>query len=150
MSVRSLLFSALTFLAVGSVLSLEASPLSAQTLTGTWEIAAEGRRGPQTMALELVQEGNVLTGTLTMTMGGPRGGGGGGGGGGPAGRGGSRTVELTDGTVDGKAFSFTITLEMGGNSISQIYSGTFEADEMRGTVEGGRGGGREFTGSRGG
>lgn len=144
MSIRSLMFSALTLFAATSALSLAASPLLAQTLTGTWEISAEGRRGPQTMVLELVQDGTELTGTLTMTMGGRRGGGGGGG------AGGSRTVEISDGIVDGKSFGFAMTLEMGGNSMTQSYSGTFEADEMRGTIEGGRGGGREFTGSRGG
>jgi hypothetical protein len=117
---------------------------SAQTLTGTWQITTEGRRGALTQTLTLTQDGAALTGTLTFTGGGRRGGGGGGGGalGGP--------VAITDGTVTGNAFSFSMTLEFNGNAFTQRYSGTFEGNSMQGTVEGGRGGAAPFTGTRGG
>lgn len=118
------------------------APAAAQSLGGTWEISAEGRRGTQTMTLELVQEGDALTGTVSLRMGGRRGGGGGGAG--------ERLIEIDEGAVDGSAFSFTMTLTFNDNSITQTFSGTFEDDEMEGTIEGGRGGGRPFTGTRGG
>jgi hypothetical protein len=133
------------FFAVAAALAITAAPASAQTLTGTWQLTVQGQRGPQNMTLDLVQTGAELTGSVTMAMGG-RGRGGGGGGGGA----GSQTIEISEGQVDGASFSFTITMTFGENSMSQSFSGTFAADEMTGKIEGGRGGGREFTGSRGG
>lgn len=135
---RRVFVSALVALAATLGLS---SPVAAQDMTGTWEITSEGRRGAQTMTLELVQDGSELTGTITMRMGGRRGGGGGGGGG-------MREIEITDGEIDGASFSFTMAIDMGGNSFSQHFSGTMDGDEISGTIEGGRGGGRPFTGKR--
>jgi len=125
---------ALTFL------TLSAAPLAGQDLTGTWEITAQGQRGARNMTLALVQDGGALTGTVTFTMGGRRGGGGGGGG--------EQTIEISDGEVDGSAFSFAMTITRGGNSFTQAFSGTFEEDAMEGSIEGGRGGGQPFTGER--
>ena len=119
-----------------------AAPASAQTLSGTWEIESQGRRGAQTMTLSLVQDGAELTGTVTLAMGGRRGGGGGGGAG-------AREIAIEDGSVEGGAFRFVITLEFGGNAVTQSFSGTFGGDAMEGTIEGGRGGGRPFVGRRG-
>jgi len=131
------------FAAVLTLAALAAAPVAAQDLSGSWEISTEGRRGPQTMMLELVQDGAELTGTITLTLGGRRGGGGGGGGGG------TETFEITDGTTEGDHFSFDLTLTFGDNSFEQTFSGTFEGDSMEGTIEGGRGE-RPFTAQRGG
>lgn len=117
--------------------ALTAAPAAAQSLSGTWEISSETPRGAQTMTLELQHEGSELTGTVTMRMGGR------GGGGGP----GARTIEISDGSVDGNGFSFAMTLNMRGNEIVQSFSGTFEGDEMEGTIAGGRGE-RAFSGQR--
>lgn len=136
MKYRVLLTAALT------VIGLSVVPIAAQDLTGMWEISSETQRGTQNMTLEFEQDGSALTGTVTLTFGGGRGGGGGGGG--------TRTVEISGGMVDGASFSFTMTLSFGDRSITQSYSGTFEGDAMKGTIEGGRGGGRPFTGERGG
>ena len=125
-----------------TLVALSVAPVAAQDLTGSWEISSETQRGAQNMTLELVQDGSALTGTVTLTMGGRRGGGGGGGG--------ERTIEIADGMVDGASFSFNMTITFGDRSINQSYSGTFEGDSMEGTIEGGRGGGRPFTGARGG
>ena len=114
----------------------------AQSLTGTWIVSSEGRRGPQTSTLTLVQDGSALTGTITLSLGGRRGGGGG--------DGGTQTIDLEDGTVDGDSFSFSFAITRGDDSFEQSYSGTFDGDTMEGTIQGGRGGGRPFTGERGG
>jgi hypothetical protein len=114
------------------------TPIAAQDLSGSWELTAEGGRGgQQTMTLALTQDGAELTGTITLAVG-RRGGGG------------PQTLEVSDGMVDGSSFSFGVTLNFGGNSITQTYSGTVDGDSMEGTIEGGRGGGRPFTGARGG
>ena len=119
-----------------------AAPASAQNLTGTWQVTTEGRRGPQTQTLVLRQDANTVTGTITGGRGGGRGGAGGGGGT-------PQPTAISGGTVTGASFTFTVTREFGGNSISQTYSGTYEGDMMQGNIEGGRGGAQPFTGTRG-
>jgi hypothetical protein len=111
-----------------------------------WELSSETGRGTLTQTLTLVADGPTLTGTVTVTGGGGRRGGRGGGGGG----GGPQTIEISDATIEGMSFTFTVTRSFGDNSFSQVYSGTFEGDTMEGTIEGGRGGGQPFTGTRGG
>lgn len=127
-----------------------ASPVLAQDMSGSWVITSETPRGEQTMALEVVQQGSELTGTVTMQrMGrGGRGGGGGGGGAGAPGRG-PMAVEITDGTVADGDFSFSVTLGRGDRTFRQEFTGRFEGDEMSGTLAGGpRGGESMFTGVR--
>ena len=115
-----------------------ASPGAAQDLAGTWEISTQGGRGgPQTSTLVLAQDGETLTGTMTLSFGG-RGGGGGG----------SQEFEVSNGTVDGNSFSFTVTLSLQGNSIDLNYSGTVDGIEVSGTRGGPRGGGPPFTGEK--
>ena len=128
----------LTSALVAGSLTLASSPAAAQDLTGVWEVSSGTPRGTQTMTLGLVQEDEALVGTVTLVL---RGRGGGGG---------SQTVDISDGTVDGSSFSFVMTIERGGNTFSQTFTGTFEGDAMEGTIQGGRGGGRPFSGTRGG
>jgi len=137
MKCRVMLTAALTAVA------LSTAPAAAQDLTGTWEVSSQTQRGTQTMTLALEQSGSTVTGTITLTPGGRRGGRGGG-------EGGAQTVEILDGTAEGGSFSFNMILSFGDRSIAQAYSGTFEGDAMEGIIEGGRGGGRPFTGERGG
>ena len=131
MKIRNLLITLLLSVAM-------ASPGAAQDLTGTWEISTQGGRGgPQTSTLVLAQDGETLTGTITCSFGGR-----GGRGGGP------QELEFSNGTVDGSAFSFTVTLSFQGNSIDLNYSGTVDGDEMSGSRGGPRGGGQPFTGQK--
>ncbi len=129
--------------ALVAIAAMAAAPVAAQNLTGTWQLESQTQRGTRNITLTLVQDGSELTGSVTQTFGGRRGGGGGGGGG-------ARTMDVENGTVDGDSFSFTYTITFGDNSVALSYSGTYEGDAMEGTIEGGRGGGRPFTGERGG
>ena len=137
----------LTALLTTAVLTMAPAPASAQNLAGVWELSQETGRGTRTLTLTLVVDGSALTGSVTFTGGGRRGGRRGGGGGGGGG-GGPQTIEISDGTIDGNAFTFTVTRTFGDNSFAQVYSGTFEGNTIEGTIEGGRGGGRPFTGKR--
>lgn len=120
--------------------AFSAAPVSAQNLSGTWQVTSEGGRGSVSQTLVLQQEGSMLTGTVSFAPGGRRGGGGGA----------PQAVEISNGTVDGASFSFTVTLEFGGRgSVEQRFSGTYEGDFMEGNIEGGRGGARPFMGTRG-
>jgi len=131
---------------IASVLALvaafaSAEPATAQSLTGTWTLTSEGGRGGTvTQTLTVTQEGSSLTGTMTFTGGGRRGGGGGRG---------AQPVAISEGSVDGSSFRFTVTLAFQGNSVSQVYAGTVDGDSMSGTIEGPFGE-RPFTGTRGG
>ena len=123
------------FAALVAAVAFTAAPVEGQ-LAGTWEVTTQGGRGgPQTSALVLAQDGETLTGTMTFSLGGR-------GGGGP------QELEVSNGTVDGNSFSFTVTLSFQGNSIDLNYSGTVDGDEMSGTRGGPRGGGQSFTGEK--
>lgn len=120
--------------------ALSAVPASAQNMSGTWEITSEGPRGALTQTLTLQQEGSTLTGTISFAPGGRRGGGGGA----------PQAIAISNGTVTGASFTFTMSIEISGRgAFEQRYSGTYEGDFMEGTVEGGRGGSQPFMGTRG-
>lgn len=100
---------AVLLLALTSVYALAAD------IDGKW--TGEGGRGG-TQTLTLKADGAKLGGTIGTQMG---------------------EMNISDGKVDGNKVSFAINLEFNGNSISQKFSGTLEGDELRMTVEGGRG-----------
>ena len=136
MKVRILLVAVATVL-----LTLVAPTPAVAQVAGTWVLSAEGPRGSLMMTLVLEVEEQGLEGTLTMQPrgGGPRGGG-------P--RGGSPPqMVLSDGAVEGASFSFTVTMSMRGNSITQEFSGSVDGDEMSGTITTPRGE-RPFSGTR--
>ncbi len=119
----------LTALLTTAVLTMDAAPVSAQNLAGVWEITRETGRGTFTQTLTLTVEGSTVTGTMAFQGG--RGGGGGGGG--------PQSFPVSDGTVNGNQFSFTVTLSFNGNDIAQMYSGTIDGETLTGTIRGGRG-----------
>ena len=127
----------LTVLLTTAVLTMDAAPVSAQNLAGVWEITRETGRGTIVQTLTLTVEGSTVTGTMEMNFGG----GGGGGGGGP------QSFPVSDGTVNGNQFSFTVTLSFGGNEIPQMFSGTIDGETLMGTIRGGRGD-QPFTATR--
>jgi hypothetical protein len=122
------------FAALVAAAAFTATPVAGQ-LAGRWEVTTQGGRGgPQTSTLMLVQDGETLTGTMTLGL--------------PEQAGGPQELEVSNGTVDGSSFSFTVTLSFQGNSIDLNYSGTVDGDEMSGTRGGPRGGGQPFTGEK--
>ncbi len=123
----------ITALLASAVLAMAPAPVSAQNLAGEWEITRVTGRGTFTQTLTLMVDGSTVTGTLAFQ--------GRGGGGGP------QSFPVSDGTLEGNSFTFTVTLSFGGNSIEQIYSGTVDGDTIEGTIRGGRGD-QPFTGTR--
>ena len=87
--------------------------------TGKWSFETQGRNGPMTQTLNLKQTGGELTGTLA------------------GGRGGE--VQISDGKVDGNNVSFTVVREFQGNKVTIKYTGVMSGDEMKLTIETGRG-----------
>jgi hypothetical protein len=87
--------------------------------TGKWSFETQGRNGPMTQTLNLKQDGGDLSGTLA------------------GGRGGE--VQISDGKVDGNNVSFTVVREFQGNKVTIKYNGVMSGDEMKLTIETGRG-----------
>jgi hypothetical protein len=106
-------------------------------LAGTWELTTETPRGTATSTFTFVQDLATFSGTVQMPMGG-RGG---------AGGGGTQEVEFSDGKIDGKTFTFTMTVQRGERSANMAYAGTVDGDSMEGTVTNPRGE-TAFTGVR--
>jgi hypothetical protein len=121
------------FAALVAAAAFTAAPVAGQ-LAGTWEVTQQGRQGTQTSALVPAQDSETLTGTMTFSL--------------SEQAGGPQELEVSNGTVDGNSFSFTVTLSLQGNSIDLNYSGTVDGDEMSGTRGGPRGGSAPFTGEK--
>jgi hypothetical protein len=97
--------------------------LAAGDATGTWKYSTPGRNGgaAREVTLKLKQDGEKLTGTVTM--------GGGGGGNAPA------DVEITDGKVKDGEVSFKVTRKRQNNEITSNYTGKLDGDVIKGKVE---------------
>jgi hypothetical protein len=96
-------------------------------LSGTWALSATlgGQQISSTLTLE--QQGSRLSGRISTD--------------------GFGSGEITDGSVSGNSFRFSTNLDIGGQSMSLSYEGTFEGNQMTGTVQTPRGP-LPFTGTR--
>jgi hypothetical protein len=95
----------------------------------TWEQAGRGGGNPATITLTLKADGGKLTGTLSQP-----------------GRNGNMDTEITDGTVNGNAISFTIKRSFNGNDMVTPYKGTLDGDTLNLEFTApGRGGGEPTT-----
>lgn len=134
-----------TLLAATAALLITGTPTLAQGVAGTWDIkyTMETPRGSmeRTLVVHLTQDGTSLTGNAEILMMGPPGGGGGGGE--------TREVEISEGSVDGANFNFTLTFGGAQRTFAITYAGTVDGDTMTGKVTSPRGGDTPFTGTRG-
>jgi hypothetical protein len=117
------------FLAVAFTAEAQDKPVN---VTGTWTWSFEGRGGggggggePRKITLKLKQDGEKLTGTISMP-----------------GRQGAepRETPITEGKVKGNEISFAVTREWGGNTMTQKYAGKLIDDKIQGKIEFQRGG----------
>ncbi len=111
-------------LALGFISSLQAADA---TGTWSWTQAARGGGADTKITLKLKVDGEKLTGTITQ----------------PGRGGGAATdIAISDGKVKADAISFSVVRDMGGNSMTNKYSGKLAGDTINGTMERpGRGGG---------
>ena len=101
----------------------------AADVTGKWTSSVAGKNGKtREQAYNLKADGATLTGTVS-------------------GRQGAETA-ISNGKIDGDNISFTVKMEVNGNSVEQKYTGTIAGDELKLKIEGGRGGAREVTAKR--
>jgi hypothetical protein len=101
----------------------------AADVTGKWTAQVPGRQGQtRETTFTLKADGDKLTGSMTGFQG--------------------NEIPIADGKVDGDTVSFTTTIERGGNTIKQTYTGKVAGDEIQFKREGGQGQPREFTAKR--
>ena len=101
----------------------------AADVTGKWTAQVPGRSGQaRETTFNLKVDGSNLTGTVSTGQG--------------------QEAPITDGKVSGDTLSFTVTVERGGNTIKQSYTGKVVGDEIQFKREGGQGPAREFTAKR--
>src|SRR5262245_26069902 len=113
--------------AVGLCLLTAVACLGAD-VSGKWTGQVPGRDGQaREWTFDLKAAGDKLTGTVSS---------------------GQLNSTITDGKVSGDTVSFVVTLERGGNTIKQTYTGTVAGDEIKFKREGGQGPAREFTAKR--
>lgn len=98
----------------------------ASNVTGTWNFSIDSPNGTATPSAVLKQDGENLTGTY---------------------KGRSGEMPLT-GTVKGNEIKFGFKVNRGGQDIDVQYSGTVEANAMKGTVKFGEMGEAPFTGKK--
>ncbi|MDX1623197.1 MAG: amidohydrolase family protein [Gemmatimonadota bacterium] len=100
----------------------------AADMSGSWDLAIESPQGVREVDAELeMEEDGTLSGTLTSEQG-------------------EQTIE--EGWVSGESFRWTTTITMGPSTVEATFSGTFEGDEMEGTVSIGGRFSVDFTGER--
>jgi hypothetical protein len=104
------------------VVSLNAQGVN---VTGDWEITSEGRRGPRTTNIHIEQDGEKITVTMP-------------------GMGGEGEVKA-EGTIKGNDIEWKITRSGRMGEITITYKGKVEGDTMKGEVQMGDFGSREWT-----
>jgi hypothetical protein len=101
---------------------------SAADVSGKWMAQVPGRDGQaRATTFTLKVDGDKLTGSVGRD---------------------DQQTAIADGKVSGDTVTFTVTMERGGNTIKQNYTGKVSGDEIKFKREGGQGQPREFVAKR--
>ncbi len=117
------LFTVFTLLLAVSIVAIAAD------VTGKWVAQVPGREGQtRETTFTLKADGANLTGTISGRQG--------------------QETPIADGKITADTLTFTVTMERGGNTIKQTYTGKVVGDQIQFKREGGQGQPREFTAKR--
>lgn len=94
---------------------------------GTWAVNLVSPQGPLDITMTVSQTGSSFTGTMTSMMG---------------------TNDINEGQISGRSVTWTMTIQMGGQSITLNYKGEVEGNRMTGTADLGSFGSATFTAER--
>jgi imidazolonepropionase-like amidohydrolase len=100
---------------------------AAAQIAGTWAMNLVSPQGPVDMTLTVTQNGSSFNGSMTSQFG---------------------TNEISDGQISGRVVTWTMNLQVGGQSILLSYRGEVEGTRMTGTAQLGNFGSGNFTAER--
>ncbi|HEX9756002.1 MAG TPA: amidohydrolase family protein [Gemmatimonadales bacterium] len=95
---------------------------------GTWNITTTSPQGANTGALTVTQQGTAFSGTMTSDLAG--------------------SAAVSDGKIEGRRVTWSVTLSFGGQSFTLNYAGEVDGNRLSGTVTAGEFGSFTFTGER--
>ena len=115
--------------AMATLMCLASLPALAAGIDGKWISerqvgAADGKTYSHTTVLTLKSDGSVLTGTVVQTSAAPW-----------MAESNGRSVDITDGKIDGDKFSFKLTMDSKQGQRTVVYEGTVEGDQLKGTMK---------------
>jgi imidazolonepropionase-like amidohydrolase len=96
-------------------------------IAGSWTMTVTSSQGPLEVTMTLVQTGAAFTGSMTSQVG---------------------TQDIADGTINGKAVTWTVSLTLGGQTVLLSYRGEVEGNRMTGSADLGSFGSATFTAER--
>jgi hypothetical protein len=94
---------------------------------GTWAVTVNGPQGANASTLTLRQDGDVLDGSMVSEIG---------------------TSAVSDGRVDGRTVSWTVSFQMGGQTLTVNFEGDVDGNRMTGRARAGELGTMTFTAER--
>ncbi len=101
--------------------------MPAAQLAGTWALNLASPQGPTDNTMTVTQSGNSFSGTMTSMMG---------------------TSEISEGQINGRTATWSMTLSFGGQSFTLSYKGEVDGNRISGTADLGSFGSANFTGER--
>ena len=115
--------------AVTTLLYVASLPVLAASIDGKWISerqvgAADGKTYAHTTIFTLKSDGDLLTGTVVQTSAAPW-----------MSESSGRSVDISDGKVDGDKFSFKLTMDTKQGQRTVVYEGTVEGDQLKGTMK---------------
>ena len=115
--------------AIFALICLAVLPALAASIDGKWTSErqvgdADGKAYPHTTIFTLKSDGNSLTGTVVQTSDAPW-----------MNETNGRSVEITDGKIDGDKFSFKVTIDPKQGQRTSVYEGTIDGDQLKGTIK---------------
>ena len=115
--------------AVTTLLYVASLPVLAASIDGKWISerqvgAADGKTYAHTTIFTLKSDGESLTGTVVQTSAAPW-----------MSESSGRSVDISDGKVDGDKFSFKLTMDTKQGQRTVVYEGTVEGDQLKGTMK---------------
>lgn len=99
----------------------------AAQIGGTWALNLTSPQGPMDITMVVTQNGSAFSGTMTSMMG---------------------TNDISEGQIAGRTATWSMTLQVGGQSITLNYRGEVDGNKMTGTAELGSFGSATFTAER--
>jgi uncharacterized protein YhdP len=115
--------------AMTTLFCIASLPALAASIDGKWigerQVgAADGKTYSHTTVLTLKTDGSILTGTVVQTSAAPW-----------MAESNGRSVDISDGKVDGDKFSFKLTMDSKQGQRTVVYEGTVEGDQLKGTMK---------------